>query len=303
MPVKRPSLKNVVVPPEFLDKLIRKCFSLANQLHRLRTTYRKSTQVFFGLTSAIISFVISPSIDIHLVEPIANKFGINLATHFRFEVSGRITDAVVGGIVYLLIRSVIPFFLIGQRAIATYTMGLVAASVAPKAIHDFLAWYLSHGNHPAAERIRIICISGESLFGAEDTEGTRLLRDWSSRGRLDVIMPVSTASNPTISERYDRYSKKVKAERYPHVEDLVREIDKGKLYLRKTGNTVTEHNILCMWRVVILQNFCLVQNYYPNICGKTSDFAPTFVYQNTGNDSYYQTYLEMFDLIKKHPGL
>ena len=74
-----------------------------------------------------------------------------------------------------------------------------------------------------------------------------------------------------------------------------------KSFLTARGNCFTEHNILCMWRVVILQNFCFVQNYFPNSDGNFSDTAPTLVYKNTGSNSYYSMYLEMFNLIKLHP--
>jgi len=78
-------------------------------------------------------------------------------------------------------------------------------SVSPGAIQKFLSWYLRPEIHPASERIRIICISGEKLFGARETNQDRPLGEWARRGKLDVVMPVSRADNPTISERAQRY--------------------------------------------------------------------------------------------------
>jgi len=144
----------------------------------------------------------------------------------------------------------------------------------------------------------VICISGESLFGSKLTTDARPLRSWADRGKLDVVMPVSAADNPTLSERYETYSAEVKATRYSSVDDLIAEADAGKEYLLAKANTVTEHNLLCMWRAVILQNYCIVQNYFPNSEGGLSDFAPALVYQNTGKYSYYQMYLEMSHIIK-----
>jgi hypothetical protein len=117
-------------------------------------------------------------------------------------------------------------------------------------------------------------------------------------------MPISHKNNPTIHERFRRYSPTMKREVYKdNVANLVDEVIAGKEFLGSCGdgeNEVTEHNILCLWRVVILQNNCLVQSYFPNADGTVIEDAPVVVYQNTGPHSYYQTYVEMFELLKKH---
>ncbi len=290
-------------PPEFLDKTIRKIFLCCNKLHELRSEHRRIAELVTWGLSLIISLSFSSRISHSFVDPLAHHFNLSLDAEYKSEAINVITDGVIAALSYLVLRCFIPFFLVAQRAIATHTMGLVGASVAPGAIQQFLSWYIRPEIHPAAERIRIICISGERLFGSRETDEDRPLRDWARRGKLDVVMPVSCTDNPTISERARRYCDDLKRERYRDANDLVSEIDKGKDFLHHYGNIVTEHDVLCMWRVVILQNYCLVQNYFPNIDGQFSDDAPTWVYQNTGKYSYYQTYLEMFELIKRHSGV
>jgi hypothetical protein len=110
-------------------------------------------------------------------------------------------------------------------------------------------------------------------------------------------MPASSEANPTIEQRWLTYTGDFRRH-YETARQLVSEVDAGKEYLRAHRNSITEHHILCMWRVIILQKYCIVQNYFPNDDGLPSDSAPTFVYENTGPNSYYQMYLVMFKLIK-----
>lgn len=110
-------------------------------------------------------------------------------------------------------------------------------------------------------------------------------------------MPRPSSDNPTLRHRWTQYSEDVKKTSYPTVDVLAEEAKRGRDFLLAHGNRVVEHQILCMWRVVLFHNYALVQNYFPNIDGSMSAHAPTFVYHNAGNYSYYQTFAEMYRLV------
>jgi len=284
--------------PQALDNLVRRVFRWSAALYGFRNYHPTITKFIAGVPSFLLSLWLSPIFRDHVARPTLAKFGITVGKEFLGGLGGLALHLSVGGVSFFAFW----FFLAGlayaQRGMAFRELGLVAASVNPRGLHDMLSWYLKPEIHPENEPIRIICISGESLFGSDLTEGHRPLRHWADRGMLDVVMPVRSESNLTVSERFRRYSAKLKTEKYKDIHALLDEMTRAKEYLRDRNNAVTEHDLLCMWRVVILQNYCLVQNYFPNIDGNLSDFAPTLVYQNTGRHSYYTMYLEMFKLIK-----
>jgi hypothetical protein len=252
--------------------------------------------VVFGGLTIIGTVLVSPKVRPFLI----HSFGVSEQTAEVY--SGLIhisVGAALGTIGSLVLGVVLPFVFIAQRAIAMETMGLDWASIDGD-MHDQLRWYL--GFHPDQERIKVLCISGRSLF-RETLDGTDPpLTKWAKDGRLDVIAPISSASNPTVMERFETYSGDFRSLHYPNgVSDLVHEIEVGKGFLRAfPRNTLEEHDILCMWRVVILKDHCLVQSYFPNSDGDESDHAPLFVYQQGSVDSYYETYLKMFEFLYKH---
>ncbi len=110
--------------------------------------------------------------------------------------------------------------------------------------------------------------------------------------------------NPTISSRYGTYKERIQKSNYPSNADLVREIDISKDLLKgNVENKVFVHDELCMWRVVILSEHCLVQNYFPNHSGCQSDASPVFVFEKEEkfSHSYYETFQQMFQLPAKSP--
>jgi hypothetical protein len=280
------------LPAPWAEHFVLWVFRRLYSLERFRKTHPKTFNTVLG----VISFAVAFSIWIFSGERILARLHIDQASqigHFTVLVLHHVITSCVS---FVTLRLSLPFLGIAQRAIATHQMGLRWASTTKGDIHTLLRWYLK--GHPVADNVRMICISGRSLFGNERGPTDCPLRDWAERGRLDVIMPASAVTNPTIEQRWLTYSEETKNNFYPSTDSLVKEIDEGKKYLQRHRNRFTEHRILCMWRVIILQNVCLVQNYFPNDPGGTSDAAPTFVYENTGPDSYYQMYLVMFRLIR-----
>jgi hypothetical protein len=294
IPIPRP--ESPVVNPT-ADAFVRWAFSKIHWIAKLKRAYPKSARLLVLLACGLIAHTLWR----YPIEPLVSRFGFGPESNFYFYSAARIAaQLLLGAIAIPILTFGLQLLMIAQRSIAAYELGLCWLSSTGGDINHLVSWFL-HG-HPGADRIRVICISGSHLFGSE-TEGLDSpLRPWAERGLLDVVMPVSSPRHPTVLERHKRYRGELEKLQYPDANALVEEIKRGKAYLRSRGNTVTEHNILCMWRVIILQNYCLVQNYFPNLSGRNSDHAPTFVYKNTGKDSYYQAYLEMFSLVNRHPG-
>jgi hypothetical protein len=161
------------------------------------------------------------------------------------------------------------------------------------AIKKFLKW------HNQVVPIKVICISGHNLFTTADNPNAPLAK-YVNEGLVQALFPKSEEQNPTIKARYETYGASFKSSKYPSVGDLVREIDISKSLIRKHGNNkVFEHDELCMWRVVILTEHCIVQNYFPNHAGCQSDLSPVFVFEKELDCpfSYYETFSKMFDLL------
>jgi hypothetical protein len=126
------------------------------------------------------------------------------------------------------------------------------------------------------------------------------------KGELEVIMPRSEVDNATVRARFDTYREDYKlANNISTPDAFLYEINAGKSFLLKCRNKVFEHNILCVWRIILFSEHCIVQNYFPNVSKGDSFEAPMFVYaKNAGSEnplsrySYYYLYSAMFDLIR-----
>ena len=202
----------------------------------------------------------------------------------------------------LFLRGVVPVLRYSCQASSMRELGLHLIITDPRQFCPVLSRFVN--DHPRGERIRVICISGEYLFvepktrAGEDTP----LHEHGRRGDLDVIMPISSCENPTVRGRFDTYSEAFRRENdYDDVDSLVEEIKRGKVdLLKNTRNTLVQHNILCMWRVVLLKEFAVVQTYFPNPYGKESNQAPIFVFKKNQDYGYYATFDQMFGLIAKY---
>jgi hypothetical protein len=205
-----------------------------------------------------------------------------------------------------LARGLLPMLAILPQAIAMKNLGLMFVSTS----HGECARLIlkASSEHNPNEKVKVICISGRYLFREirmPGDDGVSLpLHDLAMKGQLDVIMPVSNSNNATIKARYGTYTKEfLMANGIPNIQRFIDyEIEAGKEFLQHYENDVCEHDILCMWRVIIFSEHCLVQNYFPNATKAESYRAPMFMYAKRADgsepNSYYNTYLEMFNLIK-----
>lgn len=203
-------------------------------------------------------------------------------------------------------RALLPMLTILPMAIATKNLGLMYVSTNYNECHRFFLKACSE--HDSREKVRVICISGRYLFRElrlPGDDGISLpLHDLASKGQLEVVMPQSDPQNPTIKERYKTYSNDFLIANGVQTMDrfINFEIEAGKDFLLSHNNEVYEHNILCMWRVIIFSEHCLVQNYFPNVSKAESFRAPMFMYSRRVDgsepNSYYDMYVTMFDLIK-----
>jgi hypothetical protein len=201
-----------------------------------------------------------------------------------------------------LLNGLIPCLSYARLSIALRTLGLDGVSIESAHYDELVKKYLKQheGNLP----IRIICISGRRLFQLPPRPGEEPspLYDCALRGMLDVLMPESNPENPTVKARFDTYSDAVKASSgLRQIDDLIREMEAGKRLLALRLNVISQHKILCFWRLVIFSHHCIVQSYFPNEEGSESHHAPVFVFaKSTITGAYYQTFLSMFNQIKKY---
>jgi hypothetical protein len=194
-----------------------------------------------------------------------------------------------------------PWFLYLPYAAEMRALGLLRISTDNGSSLRLVSAYLK--SHSSTEKVKIICISGKHLF--REPRGEQKEAPFSvlaRQGKLDVVMPVAKPTNATILSRHESYDPNFRVSAYPDLSTLVDEVQASRRFLEKFGNSVTEHDILCFWRVIILSHVCLVQNYFPNTDGRDSDWAPTFVFERSEEStySYYNTFSTMFDLVKRH---
>lgn len=158
-------------------------------------------------------------------------------------------------------------------------------------------------------RVRVICLSGRYLFSEPSSPGPggypTPLRDLALKGQLDVVMPRSARDNPTIRHRVNTYTHPLNEE-LATADHLVAEIERGKQFLRQNlRNKVHEHDMLCMWRVVLFDDVCVVQNYFPNSLGGESFKAPVFVFERLRDgktDGFYSAFSKMFEMLRDGGG-
>jgi hypothetical protein len=219
-----------------------------------------------------------------------DNYSFTFARIFSFGIS-----LISGFFVFIFCRAIVPLLFFAPHAMAMRSMGLLEASVNKNGMHSALRKYLKW--HDDDKKIKVICISGRNLFGSQG-----LLFEAAEKGRLEVLFPQSDENNPTIKARYSTYNPEFRKDIYPTLADLVREINISKDSLKQNArNTIYEHAELCMWRVVILSDHCIVQNYFPNWSGCHSDLAPIFVFEKEPDcpHSYYDTFLSMFTLLSE----
>ncbi len=188
-------------------------------------------------------------------------------------------------------------------AVATRALGFEAVTRNPDVQ---LAWtnMAVQAACKSGRRVRVICVSGKHLWsvapaGVHSVTAAPLQAARQS-GLIDAIMPTSNAANPTVAQRYKTYSDDFKRRaNFGGCSGLVGEMEANKhTLLESPGNSLVEHDILCMWRVVMTDEYCIVQNYFPNTEGSDSYKAPTFLFRKRephGETAKIDTYYEVFD--------
>jgi hypothetical protein len=201
---------------------------------------------------------------------------------------------------------IVPSIVYLPAALANRALGFKQAALDEDGSIRLMAKYAAiHRSTKSTSKVRVICISGRHLFTEETTiEGLPTpLHELATFGALDVVMPASDINNPTIRARHQTYDAGFKQARaLETLPDFIKEIESGKVFLkRNTRNVLHEHQALCMWRVVLFDHVCIVQNYFPNASRSDSYRAPTFVFEKMGtrdHDTFYDIFTHMFDLLK-----
>jgi hypothetical protein len=293
----------------FFNRLFRSFFRFANRAAEFRETYPAWFKV-------ILAIIISPLV-IYLVISLTKVLGIDQFQDppwwpLPYWGSSAVVTKVILSIILSTIlievlgRGIFPFLFYGPQALAMRSVGLWYVTEDPEESWQIIQKGMKQ--HDSNQTIRVICISGRHLFREESMNlpsraRKSPLHTAASGGNLEVIMPKSELSNQTITSRYATYSPTYKRENnILTVDAFIDEINLGKAFLRNNGNTVQEHNILCMWRVIIFSKMCIVQNYFPNPRGEHSFLAPIMVFRKPDKPTpwiqYYDTFCEMFRLVK-----
>ncbi|MEP6652072.1 MAG: hypothetical protein ABJA82_01870 [Myxococcales bacterium] len=213
-----------------------------------------------------------------------------------------ILERIVGGIAFPAL-SYLPW------AVGTKALGFEAVTRNPDVA---LAWttMLVNAACENRKRVRVICVGGKHLWSVAPvgvhSVSSAPLQAAREKGLVDAVMPTSDPNNPTVHQRFKTYSDAYKTQaNFRTCSDLVSEMDDNKrTLLRSPGNTLVEHNILCMWRVVLTDEYCIVQNYFPNTEGSDSYKAPMFLFRKREPhkktvkiDTYYDVFENMFRMI------
>lgn len=228
-----------------------------------------------------------------------------LESHVSYSTFHTIVQAgLESGLILIVINGVLPLLIYIPHAVAMRSMGLIEAKASGsgrrKLVLSCLTRYLKY--HNDNEPIRVICISGHDLITRYENGYSAPLKPYAEKGLLHVLFPSSDPHNPTISARYATYKPEYRRSNYPAIEKLIQEIDFTKALLREhKDNRIFEHHELCMWRVILLSDHCIVQNYFPNHSGCQSDTSPIFVFEKAVDCaySYYGTFDQMFKLLSE----
>lgn len=291
--------------PGFLDRGFRKLFRLAYAVEEHRRKNRWSYRLACAIPSWLLLLYLA---DIWGIDHLKNPSWWFIPSPISYAVTLKfgLSTALATIFTEIVVRAILPLLLYIPQTIGMKNVGLVFISEDPDE-----SWRLiqkASNEHDPAKKILVICISGRHLFREESMVlpgGARLspLHEAGKKGQLEVLMPRSNPGNSTIKNRYATYGVNYKLENdLMTVQDFIREIDDGKRFLRNNGNTVHEHDILCMWRLIIFSHLCIVQNYFPNPQGQHSFLAPIMVFEKGDKPTpwirYYETFCEMFELIK-----
>ena len=269
-------------------------FSAFGRVDRYRVEHALPWQV----VSSLISFIVG--------QLVGKRFGldhIQWAVLFGFNVVAFLRSLLIGLILkFLVFEGLLPLLAYLPKTIANRTLGFAAVAVEEDASITITARHAEE--HKGDEKVRVVCISGRHLFGPEETPAGVFppLKELASKGKLEVLMPTSDVSNPTIAERFHTYGSAGESIGVATIKDFLAEIDKGKAFLAKnSGNLLVEHDILCMWRMVLFPKICIVQNYFPNTKREASYKAPTLVFEKMEGEPncYYEVFSNMFEMIKR----
>lgn len=291
--------------PPLLDVLFRKLFQLAN----LAQEYREARPNFFKFVVSIpIWFLLIYLVMRWGIDQIDNPAWWPFPSWIAYSAGAKFLLSFILSLflVEFLGRGFFPLLFYLPQTIAMRNVGLFFVTEDPRESWRVIQKGLN--GHDNKKKIQVICISGRHLFKEERTEmpGVGMLsplHEAAVKGRLEVIMPRSNPDNLTIKNRYETYHDDYKRNNnLATMGDFIAEIEQGKKFLKLNGNTLYEHDILCMWRVLIFSNLCVVQNYFPNPRGEHSFLAPIMVFRPLPPSapwiSYYETFYEMFRLVK-----
>lgn len=292
------------------ERLCVKVFDGATWLNQKRESYQVTAQIVTGIvTMALVALLYVIFFDGVKTDASASQSAQTFWQRFAAQMlTPKFGLSILVAVIFNrgLLNGVLPTLEYARQSIAMRTMGLERIIVDDDKYSEIVTGYMKrHEATRECPRIRVICISGHFLFRASTMPNGKPapLHEAARNGLLDIIMPEGVASNPTIEARFGTYTDAFKEQsNLKEVTDLLQDVEHGKAFLRKfSGNIISEHSMLCMWRVVLFSQHCIVQSYFPNSEGHESYTAPVFVFRKTDSAfSYYSVFEEMFKMVKRH---
>ncbi len=210
----------------------------------------------------------------------------------------KLACSIAVGILFnrVFLNGLLPTFPYARQSITMRLLGLDLISLEPFA--DVVKQYID--KHDAAQHVRVICITGKYLFREDTCPLYRTARE----GKLHVLMPSPNEANATLRARYATFDQEYKlSKNVPDLEHFIDEVSAGARFLKEFGgNKIGYHDILCMWRIVLLSSHCIVQAYFPNRRKFTDQKAPVFAFAKRpeGRGAYYEIFDQMFFLVTEH---
>lgn len=188
-------------------------FRLLASIDRFRGKHR----VTWHAASSVISLTVTVSASVALgVEAIRDPSWWPLGPLSAATVSKGLIS-ISGGLVvkFFVFEGLFPLLAYLPKTIANRALGFHAVALDENASVRLTAEQVA-ARDPAS-KVKVLCISGRYLFQEKTTPAGQPtpLRDLARMGDLEVIMPSSTATNPTVAERYRTYTDAMKK----HVRD------------------------------------------------------------------------------------
>lgn len=147
--------------------------------------------------------------------------------------------------------------------------------------------------HENDQKIRIICMAGRSVFRKKHSP----LYEDMIHGNLAVIFPRPHVEGASFKARAESAPKDEKSE---YTTKGMTESSQASVEAALENKCdVYFHEQICIWRVVLFSEHCVVQSYLPNRGEEGHMREPILVFSKSAENSLYSTFDSMFEALRK----